>query len=290
MYQQTVLGKVNDFEKAFLTYLPGHADHYANPEKYWIEPFQIFGNLYYVGDKTACPHLIDTGEGLILIDTGYGHDTHLLMKNIRALGFRVEDIKIIIHSHGHYDHFGGTDAIRAISGATVCMSRVDTELIQQMPARALTHLAPVPMEIPVIDRLIEDGDHIRLGNTDIECVLSPGHTFGTLSFFFDVTDGKTTHRVGYLGGAGFLTMYKAYCAWYGLPQTKCAEMKKTIQKLLQQKVDITLGNHPGQNNTMGKREYMLAHPGTNPFVDSEGWPVMLRVLEEKRQLFEDLGY
>ena len=261
-----------------------------SPWLYACKPFHIVDNLYYVGDKQVSSHLFDTGDGLLLLDTGFPHAEYLLFEAIRDMGFDPHDIRWILHSHGHYDHFGGTDAIRAISGATVCMSLVDTELIQQMPARALTHLAPVPMEIPVIDRLIEDGDHIRLGNTDIECVLSPGHTFGTLSFFFDVTDGKTTHRVGYLGGAGFLTMYKAYCAWYGLPQTKCAEMKKTIQKLLQRKVDITLGNHPGQNNTLGKREYMLAHPGSNPFVDSEGWPVMLRVLEEKRQLFEDLGY
>ena len=290
MYQQTVVGPVNSFEESIQGFLPGHAKHYADPESYWIEPFQIFGNLYYVGDKAACPHLIDTGAGLILMDTGYGHDTHLLMENIRSLGFRVEDVKIIIHSHGHFDHFGGTEAIRAISGAKVCMSRVDTELIREMPERALTHLAPVPMDVPHIDWLLEDGEHIRLGNTDITCVLSPGHTFGTMSFFFDVTDGEKTYRAGYLGGAGFLTMYKAYCSWYGLPQTKCQAMKETIQKLLPQKVDITLGNHPNQNNTLGKRQYMLEHPGTNPFVDPEGWPVMLRVLEEKRQIFEELGY
>ena len=66
--------------------------------------------------------------------------------------------------------------------------------------------------------------------------------------------------------------------------------EETIQKLLPQKVDITLGNHPNQNNTLGKRQYMLEHPGINPFVDPEGWPVMLRVLEEKRQIFEELGY
>ena len=290
MYQQTILGDIPTIEHSMASFLPSYRDFYEHPEQYRVEPFRIFGNLYYVGNRKACPHLIDTGEGLILMDTGYGIETEFLMDNIRTLGFRVEDVKIIIHTHGHFDHFGGTDAIRSVSGATVCMSRVDTELIQQMPARALTHLAPVPMEIPHIDRLLEDGDHIRLGNTDITCLLSPGHTFGTMSFLFDVTDGTETYRAGYLGGAGFLTVYKAYCAWYGLPQTKCQAMKQTIARLLQERVDITLGNHPNQNNTLGKRAYMLEHPGTNPFVDPEGWTVMLRALEEKRQKFEDLGY
>ena len=91
------------------------ADYFAHPENYRVEPFQIFGNLYYVGDRDACPYLIDTGDGLILIDTGYGHETQFLMENIRTLGFRVEDIKIIIHSHGHYDHFGGTE-VQPIAG------------------------------------------------------------------------------------------------------------------------------------------------------------------------------
>ena len=80
-------------------------DFYNHPEKYVIKPFRIFGNLYYVGDKKVCSHLIDTGDGLILIDTGYQHSQHLLIESIYSLGFDPRDIKIIIHSHGHFDHF-----------------------------------------------------------------------------------------------------------------------------------------------------------------------------------------
>ena len=291
MYQETAITDICSFEDSIGKYAIGHTEYFAHPEKYRMEPFRIFGNLYYVGDQKVCPHLIDTGAGLILIDTGYGHELPYLLENIRTLGFRVEDVKIIIHTHGHYDHFGCSQAIKDISGARIYMSRVDTELLREMPERALVHHSCVPgAQIPWPDIELEDGDHVCLGNTDITCILSPGHTFGTMSFFFDVTDGQQTLRAGYLGGAGFLTMYKAYCSWYRLPQTKCEAMKETIQKLWPEKVDITLGNHPAQNNTLGKRNFMIENPGTNPFINPPGWHIFLSCLEERRAQFEQLGY
>ena len=109
---------ISTFEQA-MHYADRRKDYFEHPEKYRIDPFRIYGNLYYVGDRDACPYLIDTGDGLILIDTGYGHETQYLIENIERLGFRVEDIRIIIHSHGHYDHFGGTRESR-ISAALRC--------------------------------------------------------------------------------------------------------------------------------------------------------------------------
>ena len=281
---------VKPFEET-MYYAQNKADYFAHPENYRIEPFQIFGNLYYVGDRDACPYLIDTGDGLILIDTGYGHELSFLLENIKTLGFRVEDIKIIIHSHGHYDHFGGTEAIRTHSGAKVYMSRVETELLRQMPERALCQHSSVPgAAIPWPDVELEDGDHIQLGNTDIRCVLSPGHTFGTLSFFFDVTDGDRTLRVGYWGGAGLLTMYKAYCAWYHLPQTKCQAMLETIEKLRKEPVDISIGNHWGQCEMGKKHKLMKECPGSNPYIDPTYWQSFLDVTEEACREMIRLGY
>ena len=247
------------------------ADYFAHPENYRVEPFQIFGNLYFVGDRDACPYLIDTGDGLILIDTGYGHETHFLMENIRTLGFRVEDIKIIIHSHGHYDHFGGTETIKAISGATVYMSRVDTQLLREMPERALTLHSCVPgATIPWPDVEVEDGDHIRLGNTDIRCVLSPGHTFGTLSFFFDVSDGDETFRCGLHGGMGINTMAGWFLKKYGLSFDCRDQFLKAMDRLNEEKVDIFLGNHMQHNHTLERREKVLAGD-KYAFVNKDEW-------------------
>ena len=271
-------------------FVPNLQDFYDHPDDYAIAPFQIFGNLYYVGDQKVTSHLIDTGDGLILFDTGYGHTTHMMLDSIRGAGFDPKDIKIIIQSHGHFDHFGSGEALRKITGAKVYMSGVDTRLLQQRPDRALIEWGPCPDD-PVCwpDVLIEDGDHVRLGNTDILCVLSPGHTAGTMTYFFDVSDGEKTLRAGYFGGTGMLGIYQDFCKKFDLPLDLCQQMKKTIEKLRGYSVDIMLGNHPAQNRTLEKRAVML-ETGENPFLDSSAWQQFLDALEERRQDFENKGY
>lgn len=272
-------------------FIPNLQDFYDNPDKYAIEPFRIFGNLYYVGDRKVTSHLIDTGDGLILFDTGYGHTTHMLLASIRALGFDPMDIRYIIHSHGHFDHFGSGNELRALTGAKVFMSGVDTRLLREKPERALVQWGPCPGD-PVCwpDVEIEDGDHIRLGSTDITCVLSPGHTCGTMTFFFDVTDGERTLRAGYFGGAGLLTVYKDYCRKFDLPLNKSQMLEETLRKLKNYRVDIMLGNHPPQNRTLEKRENMLEHPGENGFLDPDAWLQFLEAQEERLRDFQSKGY
>ena len=271
-------------------FVPALQDFYDNPDKYAIAPFQIFGNLWYVGDQKVTSHLIDTGDGLILFDTGYGHTTHMMLSSIRGAGFDPMDIKIIIHSHGHFDHFGSGEELRKLTGAKVYMSGVDTRLLREKEERALMSWGPCP-EDPICwpDVLIEDGDHVKLGNTDIHCVLSAGHTAGTMTYFFDVTDGEKTLRAGYFGGTGMLGVYQEFCKKFQLPLDLCAQMKATIAKLRGYSVDIMLGNHPAQNRTLEKRAYML-ETGENPFLDSGAWLEFLTALEERRQDFEDKGY
>ena len=272
-------------------FVPGHLAFYGTAAKYFTEPFRIFGNLWYVGDKKVCSHLIDTGDGLILFDTGYRNATHLLLESIRRAGFDPADVKIIIHSHGHFDHFGGGNDFRLLFGSKIYMSRVDTELLRERPDRALTAWGPNPYEdICWPDAEIADGDHICLGNTDIRCVLAPGHTLGTMCFFFDVTDGKEKKRVGYWGGVGFLTVYRAYCRKFGLPEDKPERLLASIEKLWNEPVEIQLGNHPSQNCTLEKREWMLSHPGENPFVNPDGWHIFLFTLREKTEKLIELGY
>ena len=288
MYPQHCMKPIGYVAPATQKTLPSYNEH---PEYYRLDPFRIFGNLYYVGDQKVCPQLIDTGDGLILIDTGYGPEAEFLMENIRSLGFRLEDIKIIIHSHGHFDHFGATNRIKAISGATVYMSRVDIQLLREKPERALmSHSFDPSAPIPWPDVEIDDGDHIRLGNTDVLCRLAPGHTPGTLCFFFHVTDGEKTCRVGYWGGVGLNQMKKDFCSKYDLPQGAFGTMLETIEKLWDEKVDITLGNHPPQNATVQKRQWMLQNPGSNPFIDPATWQIQLSALKENCEKAIALGY
>ena len=118
------------FQPDFASFLEGHREYYADTASFAVEPFRIFGNLYYVGDRKVCCHLLDTGAGLILFDTGYRNAVHLYLESIRKLGFDPADIKYIIHSHEHFDHFGGSNEIRALYGSKVCMSAVGTALLR----------------------------------------------------------------------------------------------------------------------------------------------------------------
>ena len=291
MYSECNFGKNRTYAEVYGGFLPALKGYYASPRDYRLEPFRIFGNLYYVGDKKVCMHLIDTGEGLILFDTGYRHAVHLLLENIRSLNFSPEDIKYVIHSHGHFDHFGGGNEIRRLCGARVFMSAVDTRLLRERPDRALMELGPVPGdEICWPDEELSDGDVISLGNTAIRCVLTPGHTMGTMTFFFDVTDGRTVHKAAYMGGVGFLSVYKEFCRAYGLPENKCELMRRSIVKVWDEAADIVLGNHPNHNCTLEKRQWMLDNPGTNPFINPEAWRIFLTALEARRASFEALGY
>jgi len=272
-------------------FLPNLKDYYAHPEAYQIAPFRIFGNLYYVGDKKVCMHLVDTGDGLLLFDSGYGHATRYLLNSIQSLGFDPRDIRYLIHSHGHFDHFGGGNELRRRYGAKIFMSKADLDLIREWPERALLHLGPVAGDSMCWpDVALEDRDLITLGNTAVRCLLTPGHTMGTMTFFFNVTDGTTVCRAAYLGGLGFLTVYKAYCREYGLPQNKCALMKASIRRIWDEPADIVLGNHPNHNCTLEKRAWMLEHPGSNPFINPDAWHIFLSALERRRADFERLGY
>ena len=81
----------------------------------YIKPAKIFGNLYFIGIRAVCTHLIDTGEGLIIIDPGYSESLHIIVNNIWELGFKPTDIKYIVVTHAHYDHMGGAEDVRVVA-------------------------------------------------------------------------------------------------------------------------------------------------------------------------------
>ena len=293
MYRECSFSKNISYEGAFEKFEPSLSDFYRDASAYRVEPFRIYGNLFYVGNKKVCMHLIDTGEGLILFDTGYGNDFYLLLESIRELGFDPHDIKIVIHSHGHFDHMNGGEALRRIYGCRIYMSRVDADLVEEMPERALAEYGPYKYfdKWCVPDERIDDGQIITLGNTSIRCVLTPGHTLGTMTFFFDAVDdaGRKLH-VGYMGGCGFLTVYRKYCEKYRLPQNKLELMESSIKKVYNEDVDIVIGNHPSQNCTVEKREWWIDHPENNPFINKNAWHEFLDGLEAKRKSFIEEGF
>ncbi|MBQ7923517.1 MAG: MBL fold metallo-hydrolase [Clostridia bacterium] len=228
-----------------------------------MKPFNLAGNIYFVGTYKASSHLIDTGDGLILIDTGYAETADVIAESVAELGFDIRDVKYILHSHGHYDHTGGTPKILELTGAKTFISEDDVKYISGWKP----------------DHFYRDGQVISLGNTQILCVATPGHTEGTFSFFFDVDiDGKT-YRAGMFGGAGTNQLKKAY-----LHKKKCSWLNRglyfeSVERLKQEHVDIFLGNHTWNNQTKENYERMLVSD-TNPFIDETKWLPFLQKCEK----------
>src|ERR1044071_3876545 len=94
-----------------------------------VEPFRIAGNLYYVGASDVTSFLVTTPEGHILLDGGFEETAPMIVANVRRLGFRIEDVRLLLNSHAHYDHAGGLAALKKASGAPFVASRGDAPLL-----------------------------------------------------------------------------------------------------------------------------------------------------------------
>lgn len=231
-----------------------------------IDPFRIVGKVYFVGTFQASCHLIDTGDGLILIDPGYANTLYLVIDSIHRLGFDPRQIRYIINTHWHGDHTEATAALAELSGAKTLLGRYDAE-------KAAKFFVP--------DILIRDGDTLTLGNTVVRFRETPGHTRGTVSLFFETEEAGKTYRVGMFGGAGANTLKPGHYDFEG-----CVEAYlNSVARLKTVPVDVFLGNHTWNNDTFPKAK-LLAETGENRFIDPELWGRFLDFCAQraKRQL------
>ena len=134
--------------------------------------------------------------------------------------------------------------------------------------------------------LISHNDVISLGNTSILCKDAPGHTPGTKAFFFDVTDGDRTLRAAMHGGVGMNSMKKAFLDGYGLSTETREKFVPAIESFIDEKVDILLGNHVHNNDTVGKGSMIT--DSFNPFIDGTAWRSFLeRMVESYNKTIRD---
>lgn len=219
----------------------------------YFEPFRIFGNLFFVGTKPASTHIIDTGKGLIMLDSGYQQSLYLVLHNMHLLGLNPLDLKYIVMTHGHIDHMGATKALVELTGAKTFLGAEDRGYANGN--LDLSYAKELGMEFTEIfepDVLLHNGDIIDLGDTKIRAVATPGHTPGAMSYIFNVTDGNKSYIAGLHGGMGTNTMCKEYLDKYGLSYDCREKFKEAMDNLTKEKVDIFLGNHMQHNNTAQK--------------------------------------
>lgn len=247
----------------------------------YMPPFRILENLYFVGTKPASAHLIDTGEGLILLDTGYPQTLYLILDSIRELGFSPYDIKYVLLTHGHIDHLGAARAIREMTGCKLLLGSGDLDYATGK--RDLTFSAELELERPasfIPDILLKNGDEVRLGKTCIRCLHTPGHTEGTMSFFFNIEHNGQLVRVGTHGGVGMNSMQRSFLEKHHLPLSLRDDFRAGLQRLRKEPVDLFIGNHQQQCDTIGKYQRIVAGD-TEAFLDPAAWCTFLDTCEQQ---------
>ncbi|MBQ9911172.1 MAG: MBL fold metallo-hydrolase [Lachnospiraceae bacterium] len=287
---------VRSFDEYVSDYRRRYTDFYKNPQEAYLAPFRIYGNLYYVGDRKACMHLIDTGEGLVLIDMGFPHTYPLLLDSIFRLGFDPIDVRYVLLTHGHFDHIGALSAFQASYGCRTGISRIDAENLkskEDYALKALTEPVTPLFSVPdSFDLLFEDGDTFTLGSLKMELKIVPGHTPGVLGFFFDAVGPEGPKRCGLIGGVGLSSIHPWYMDRFGFPKDLPEKMLKKVLELKRERVDIHLGNHPPNNRTIEKREEMMKRQARlpegadlpakdNPFIDADAWGLFIDDLSDR---------
>jgi metallo-beta-lactamase class B len=239
----------------------------------WTEPFpphKIAGNLYYVGSKDLASYLVTTPQGHILINSSLESSVPLIQSSVEKLGFKFQDIKILLISHAHYDHCAGSAAIKKSTGARYMVMQPDVEEIENGGATNFRYANDKTTLFPPtkVDRVLKDGDEVKLGGSVLTAHLTPGHTRGCTTWTMKVMDGGKTLNAVIIGSPNVNPGYKLVNnAQY--PQI-AADYEKTFRVLQALPVDLFLGAHGAYYGMIAK--YALVKPGgPNPFVDSEGY-------------------
>lgn len=172
-------------------FLPAQRSAWETPHP----PFRIVGNLYYVGTADLACYLLTTSEGHILVNTGLESSAGLIRDSIEALGYRYEDIRVLLTNQAHYDHVAAFNPIKKQTGAEVWAAKGDAQLLED-GGRSDHLLGSSAWFLPVkVDRILEDGEKISLGDTTLEVILAPGHTPGSAMYRTTITDRGTDYDV-----------------------------------------------------------------------------------------------
>ena len=246
----------------------GQADPQSREMNQPVPPFRIAGNLYYVGAKEVCSFLITTPQGHILLDGGFAETAPQIERNVAQLGFKVEDVKLLLNSHAHLDHAGGLAELKRKSRAKLIASARDADLLRNGGHGDFrfgdTLLFP-PVEV---DQIIDDGETIALGDQKLTAWLTPGHTKGNTTWVTKIFDGGRTYDAVFAGSPTALDYQLIGKESYpGI----AADFEKTFAALKRLPCDIFLSDHGTFFHFLEKRERLLSGENPNPFIDPDGY-------------------
>ena len=245
----------------------------AQADPTWTQsypPFHIAGNLYYVGSKGLANYLITTPQGHILINSDLEANVPMIRASVEQLGFKFNDIKILLISHAHWDHDAGSAMIKQMTGARYMVMDADVPVVESGGASDFQYGNVKENLYPSakVDRVLHDGDQVRLGDAVLVAHLTPGHTKGCTTWTMKVKEGDKTHDVVIVGSPNVNPGYKLVGNTL-YPQI-VADFERTFRVLKSLPCDIFLGAHGSYFGMEAKYE-QLKKGVSMPFVDSEGY-------------------
>ena len=250
----------------------------------WSKPFpghRVIGNLYAVGTYDLACFLITSKEGHILINTGLAESAPLIRANIESLGFRLEDVRVLLTMQAHYDHTAALAEIRKATGAEMWATAADAPLLEDGGAsdphfRGEHTFAPVP-----VDRILGDGEVLELGAVRLTVVEMPGHTPGSAGYTMTVTENGRDYRVA-IANMGSMNP--------GLRLSKdptypgiAGDFAETFRRQKAMEVDVWVAAHASQYGLHDKYRPGDAY-SPETFVDPEGFRNLVAHYEK---LFEE---
>jgi metallo-beta-lactamase class B len=238
-------------------------------------PFRIADDLWYVGTQGLSAYLFTSPQGHILLDGALPESAPLIKASIRDLGFKVEDVKIILNSHAHLDHSGGLAQLKTDTGAQLAAMSEDVVALETGTYTGSETVASLSAPPVKVDRVLRDGNKVVLGGWELTANLTPGHSRGCTSWSFTATDaGQRYSALVFCSATVAANRITAPLQYPGIVE----DYRATFQRVKGMSVDLPLAPHPEFFGLMEKKA--KATPGAaNPFVDPAATGALIQRLE-----------
>jgi metallo-beta-lactamase class B len=253
------------------------ASEYSVP----FPPHHVIGNVYFVGSKGLGIYLITTSQGHVLVNAGLAESVPFIQESVAQLGFKFNDVKILLISHAHFDHDAGAARIKELTDAKYMVMDADVPVVESGGREDFFYGKRPEMRYPPakVDRVVHDGDTVTLGGVLLTAHLSPGHTKGCTTWTMKAQDGGKSCDVVIVGSPNVNEGYKLV-GNAAYPQI-ASDYVRGFQALRALYCDVFLGAHGGYYGMEAK--YARVKDGAeNPFIDPDGYR---NYVNEREQAF-----